>query len=92
MPRVGGYYAQRSGAQQGTGRSFENGSDAMKRVLAALLALLFSAAAAVTMGFAGAYQFLAPELPEAAALRSVKSQMALRIYSRGGKFIAQIGE
>jgi penicillin-binding protein 1A len=66
--------------------------DEMKKVLAALLALVFSAAVAVSMGFAGAYQFLAPELPEAAALRSVKTQMPLRILSRDGKLIAQIGE
>jgi penicillin-binding protein 1A len=64
----------------------------MKRILAALLALVFSAVALVVMGFAGAYQFLAPELPGAAALRSVKTQMPLRIYSRDGQLVAQIGE
>ncbi|HET7202584.1 MAG TPA: PBP1A family penicillin-binding protein [Steroidobacteraceae bacterium] len=64
----------------------------MKRLLAALLALLFTAPMLVLMGFAGAYQFLAPEIPSAAALRSVKTQMPLRVYSRDGKLIAQIGE
>lgn len=64
----------------------------MKRFLAALLALLFTVPALVLMGFAGAYQFLAPEIPDAAALRSVKTQMPLRVYSRDSKLIAQIGE
>jgi penicillin-binding protein 1A len=64
----------------------------MKRLLAALLALLFTVPALVLMGFAGAYQFLAPEIPSAAALRAVKTQMPLRVYSRDGKLIAQIGE
>ena len=64
----------------------------MKRVLAALLALLFTLPALVLMGFAGAFQFLAPEIPSADALRAVKTQMPLRVYSRDGKLIAQIGE
>jgi penicillin-binding protein 1A len=64
----------------------------MKRIVAALVALVVSAAAMVLMGFAGAYQFLSPEIPTADALRAVKTQMPLRIYSRDGKLIAQIGE
>ena len=64
----------------------------MKRTLAALLALLFTVPALVLMGFAGAYQFLAPEIPSADALRAVRTQMPLRVYSRDGKLIAQIGE
>lgn len=64
----------------------------IKRILAALFALLLSVAAMLLMGFAGAYQFLAPELPSADSLRSVKTQMPLRIYSADGKLIAQIGE
>ncbi|MGI9246424.1 MAG: penicillin-binding protein 1A, partial [Steroidobacteraceae bacterium] len=64
----------------------------MKKALAALLALLFAAGALVLMGFAGAYQFLAPELPAAEALRSVRTEMPLRVYSRDGVLIAQIGE
>jgi penicillin-binding protein 1A len=89
---VGGYYAQRSGSGQGTGRSFGNLFEAMKRLLAALLALLFTVPALVLMGFAGAYQFLAPEIPSADALRAIRTQMPLRVYSRDGKLIAQIGE
>ncbi len=44
------------------------------------------------MGFAGAYQYLAPEIPEAASLRDVRTQLPLRVYSRDGKLVAQIGE
>ena len=62
------------------------------RMLAALLGALFSAAVLVLLGFAGAYQFIAPEIPEAAALREVKSQLPLRVVSQDGKLIAQIGE
>jgi penicillin-binding protein 1A len=64
----------------------------MKRALAAAFALLLSAAAMLLMGFAGAYQFLAPEIPSADALRSVKTQMPLRIFTVDGRLIAQIGE
>ncbi len=64
----------------------------MKRVLAALPALLLSGIVAVALGFAGAFQFLEPEIPDAAALRAVKTQMPLRVFARDGRLIAQIGE
>ena len=46
----------------------------------------------VVLGIAGAYQFLEPELPDAASLREVRSQLPLSVYSHDGKLIAQIGE
>ena len=46
----------------------------------------------VVLGFAGAFQFLEPELPAAAELRHVPMQLPLQVYSRDGKLIAQIGE
>ncbi len=64
----------------------------MTRILGALLAAALSVLVMVCMGFAGAYQYLAPEIPDAAALRDVKTQLPLRVYSRDGKLIAQIGE
>jgi penicillin-binding protein 1A len=64
----------------------------IKRTLAFLLAALLSVAVLVMLGFAGAYQFLAPEIPQAAALREVKTQLPLRVLSRDGRLIAQIGE
>ena len=64
----------------------------MTRFLVALLGLALAFAVVVMMGFAGAYQYLAPEIPDAAALRNVKTQVPLRVFSRDGKLIAQIGE
>ncbi|HEX9208816.1 MAG TPA: PBP1A family penicillin-binding protein [Steroidobacteraceae bacterium] len=64
----------------------------MTKVTAVLFGTVLSLAVLVLMGFAGAYQFLAPEIPEADALRSVRTQVPLRVYSRDGKLIAQIGE
>lgn len=64
----------------------------MTRILGALLAAALSLLVMVCMGFAGAYQFLAPEIPAAATLRDVKSQLPLRVYSRDGQLMAQIGE
>jgi penicillin-binding protein 1A len=39
-----------------------------------------------------AYVYLAPGLPDVAALRDVRLQVPLRVYSRDGKLIAQFGE
>lgn len=63
-----------------------------RKVTATLAVVVLSLALLVLMGFAGAYQFLAPEIPDAAALRAIKTQVPLRVYSRDGKLIAQIGE
>lgn len=62
------------------------------RTLAGLFVLALAALVLVVMGFAGAYQYLAPEIPDAEELRALKSQVPLRVYSRDGKLIAQIGE
>ncbi len=64
----------------------------MMRILKALLAAALTLPVLVCMGFAGAYQYLAPEIPQAASLRDVKTQLPLRVYSHDGKLIAQIGE
>ena len=59
-------------------------------VTALTVALVFTGL--VTLGFAGAYQFLEPEIPDAAELRDIRTQLPLAVYSRDGKLIAQIGE
>ncbi len=41
---------------------------------------------------AGAWYYLSPGLPSVAAMRDVPLQMPLRIYSRDGRLIAQLGE
>lgn len=60
--------------------------------LRTLLTAGLSFALLVVLGFAGAYQFLEPELPDAESLRDVRSQLPLTVYTRDGKLIAQIGE
>ncbi|NJD30434.1 MAG: PBP1A family penicillin-binding protein [Gammaproteobacteria bacterium] len=67
-------------------------SNVLTKVTGAVVAALLSLALLVLLGFAGAYQYLAPEIPEADALRTIKTQVPLRVYSRDGKLMAQIGE
>lgn len=60
-------------------------------------AVLSAIALALLLGilaYAGtaAYVYLAPALPDVAALRDVQLQVPLRVYSRDGRLIAQIGE
>ena len=59
------------------------------RVLGILVLL---AVLAVALGVGGAYWYLAPKLPSAEALRDVRLQVPLRVYSREGKFLAEFGE
>jgi penicillin-binding protein 1A len=49
-----------------------------------LLALLYAVASS--------YVYLEPSLPTAAAMRNVELQVPLRVYTRGGQLIQQIGE
>ncbi len=63
-----------------------------QKLLVILLTAAFAAVALVALGIAGAYQFLEPELPDAAELRDLKVQLPLTVYTRDGKLIAQIGE
>lgn len=44
------------------------------------------------MGVSGAYVYLQPSLPSVEAMRNTELQVPLRIYSRSGQLIAQIGE
>jgi len=62
------------------------------RLLVTLLTVALALAGLVVLGFAGAHQFLAPEIPAAAELREIRTQMPLAVYSRDGKLIAQSGE
>ena len=63
-----------------------------RKFLATLLATALGACALVVLGIAGAFQYLEPELPEAAELRDLRMQLPLTVYSRDGRLIAQIGE
>lgn len=62
------------------------------RLLVMMLTALFAVAVAVAMGFAGAYLYLEPEIPQAAELRDIRLQLPLQVFTRDGKLIAQVGE
>ena len=64
----------------------------LPRFFAVLVAIVFGAALAIALGFAGAYQYLEPEIPTAAELREIRSQLPLQVLSHDGKLIAQFGE
>jgi len=61
--------------------------------------IAFLAAAGLVMGviavvalISGAYLYLQPSLPSVEAMRQIELQVPLRVYSRDGQVIAQIGE
>ena len=56
------------------------------------LSALILLAGALVLGLCGAYQYLEPALPDVAAIRDIRLQVPLRVYSRDGELIAQFGE
>lgn len=62
------------------------------RFLPVLAGLVISAMLAVLAAVTGAHYFFRPSLPSAEALRDVQLQIPLRVYSRDGRLMAQIGE
>jgi penicillin-binding protein 1A len=57
-----------------------------------LAATVLSLAVIGLAGISGVYYYLSPGLPSADAIRDVKLQTPLRVYSRDGRLMAQIGE
>ncbi|MES1196540.1 MAG: transglycosylase domain-containing protein, partial [Steroidobacter sp.] len=57
-----------------------------------MLTLLVAAVGGILLVVAGATQYLNPQIPDVASLRDVHLQVPLRIFSRDGKLIAQLGE
>ena len=55
-------------------------------------AALAGLALVVATLISGAYVFVQPSLPSVEAMRQIELQVPLRVYSRDGKLIAQIGE
>ena len=55
-------------------------------------AALAGMALVVATLISGAYVFVQPSLPSVEAMRQIELQVPLRVYSRDGKLIAQIGE
>src|SRR5688572_13309584 len=57
-----------------------------------VIGILTVVAGAIGYAALSAYVYLAPSLPDVAALRDVRLQVPLRVYSRDGLLISQIGE
>jgi penicillin-binding protein 1A len=62
------------------------------RLLLAGTTLVVTLAALVGFAFLATYYYLKPTLPDVAAIRALKLQVPLRVYSRDGLLIGQIGE
>ena len=62
------------------------------RVLIALVGLGVLAGLGGAIAVVGVYFYLSPQLPSAETLREVKLQVPLKVYSRDGRLMAQIGE
>ncbi len=62
------------------------------RILAALLGGGLLAIAGAALGVSCLYLYVEPGLPSADAMRKVELQVPLRVYTRSGRLIAQIGE
>ncbi len=55
-------------------------------------ALLVVIAGGILMAGLATYYYLAPTLPEVDTLRDIRMQVPLRVYTRDGRLLAQIGE
>lgn len=68
----------------------------MRRYLYSPLRLMFAGLLAVggaaVLGLAGAHQYLRPSLPDVTAIKDIRLQVPLRVFSRDGRLIAQFGE
>lgn len=64
----------------------------LKSPLRLILAGLLGVAGAAVLGLAGAYQYLRPGLPDVSAIKDIRLQVPLRVFSRDGRLIAQFGE
>ncbi|MGB5245539.1 MAG: PBP1A family penicillin-binding protein [Woeseia sp.] len=56
------------------------------------LGLMASGAVALAAGVIGAWYYVAPGLPAAETIREIPLQIPLRIYSRDGRLIEEVGE
>jgi penicillin-binding protein 1A len=63
-----------------------------KQVLPVLAGLIVIGFVSLVAVIAGAYYFLRPSLPSAEAMRDIELQTPLRVYTRDGRLMAQIGE
>ncbi len=63
-----------------------------KQILPVLAGLAAIGLVGVIAAIAGAHYFLRPSLPSAEAMRDIELQTPLRVYTRDGRLMAQIGE
>jgi len=64
----------------------------VQRRLRIAATLLVSLAGLILLAFLATYYYLKPTLPDVAQLRDVRLQVPLRVYSRDGHLLGQIGE
>jgi penicillin-binding protein 1A len=64
----------------------------LNRRLRIAATLIVSIAGLVGLAFLATYYYLKPTLPDVAVLRDVRLQVPLRVFSRDGKLLAQLGE
>jgi len=62
------------------------------RWLVLLLGLSVTGSLAIAAGVIGAYYYVAPSLPKAETIRDIPLQIPLRIFSRDGRLIEEVGE
>jgi penicillin-binding protein 1A len=62
------------------------------RLLGVLAAVVVGLAGSILLAGLATYYYLAPTLPDVATLKDVRLQVPLRVYTRDGRLIAQIGE
>lgn len=62
------------------------------RWLVLLLGLAMTGSLAIAAGVIGAYYYVAPSLPKAETIREIPLQIPLRIFSRDGRLIEEVGE
>jgi len=64
----------------------------LERRLRIAATVIVSIAGLVGLAFLATYYYLKPTLPDVAVLRDVRLQVPLRVFSRDGRLLAQIGE
>ncbi|HEX9706762.1 MAG TPA: PBP1A family penicillin-binding protein [Steroidobacteraceae bacterium] len=64
----------------------------LNRRLRIAATVIVSIAGLIGLAFLATYYYLKPTLPDVAVLRDVRLQVPLRVYSRDGKLLAQLGE
>jgi penicillin-binding protein 1A len=62
------------------------------RFLYSVVAIAAMAAVGLALAAIGAYQYVAPSLPDVVSLRDVRLQVPMRVFSRDGLLMAEFGE